>query len=343
MDKRIILAVAGSGKTSHIIDGLSREGQFLILTYTENNYNHLQKKVIEKFGIIPENITVLTYFTFLYSFCYKPFLYDAYGAKGINWEVPPVFTLRLSRSNRKFYVDTNGRLYSNRIAKILEVEGVLELIKNRLEKYFDHLLIDEIQDFGGHDFNLLKQLCAADVNMLLVGDFYQHTFDTSRDGKTNQTLHNDIEVYKKHFSDVGFVVDLSTLSDSHRCTSEVCDFVTEYLGIKIGSNKCESSNVVFVEDPKEIARIFYDDNIIKLFYRNHSKYPCESQNWGKSKGLDNYQDVCVVLYKKAAKEYRNGKLHELPPSSKNKLYVACTRANNDLYIIEEDSLMKVLQ
>ena len=31
------------------------------------------------------------------------------------------------------------------------------LINERLEKYYTNLFIDEIQDFGGHDFNFLKQ------------------------------------------------------------------------------------------------------------------------------------------------------------------------------------------
>ena len=31
-----------------------------------------------------------------------------------------------------------------------------------IEKYFDSIFIDEIQDFAGHDFNLLKSL--AKVN-----------------------------------------------------------------------------------------------------------------------------------------------------------------------------------
>lgn len=53
-------------------------------------------------------------------------------------------------------------------------------ICTRLARYFDELLVDEVQDFAGHDFNFLLELCAADVSVVLAGDFYQHTFDTSR-------------------------------------------------------------------------------------------------------------------------------------------------------------------
>jgi DNA helicase II / ATP-dependent DNA helicase PcrA len=74
MGKELMLAVAGSGKTSTIIDRLSLEKRALVITYTDNNYEHLLRSVIRKFGYVPSNITVLTYFGFLYGFCYRPLL-----------------------------------------------------------------------------------------------------------------------------------------------------------------------------------------------------------------------------------------------------------------------------
>lgn len=44
MDKRIIFAVAGAGKTTTIINKLSLEEDSLIITYTENNFKNLKKK-----------------------------------------------------------------------------------------------------------------------------------------------------------------------------------------------------------------------------------------------------------------------------------------------------------
>lgn len=34
-------------------------------------------------------------------------------------------------------------------------------------------------------FSFLEKIMETDVNMLFVGDLYQHTFDTSRDGNEN--------------------------------------------------------------------------------------------------------------------------------------------------------------
>lgn len=188
MDKRVILSVAGSGKTSLIVGKLSVESKALILTYTENNLANLRQKILEKFGRIPERVKVMSYFNFLYSFCYKPFLMIRFPAKGIRWDNPSDFTMRLKRSDPRYYLDYSARLYHNRLAKLLEVNGVFPHINQRVEKYFENIFVDEVQDFAGHDFNLLMHICQSSINVILVGDFFQHTFDTSRDGAVNKNL-----------------------------------------------------------------------------------------------------------------------------------------------------------
>ena len=83
MDRRLIQSVAGSGKTSYLIDRLNLKRRFLLVTYTINNTEHLKNCIIRKFGYLPNNITVYTYFEFLLAVCYRPFLADTIGAKGI--------------------------------------------------------------------------------------------------------------------------------------------------------------------------------------------------------------------------------------------------------------------
>ena len=90
MDKRLILAVAGSGKTTHIVERLNSSKRSLIITYTTGNYNNLKNKIVQKFDSVwPENITLMTYFSFLFSFCYKPLLADIVRSRGIIYEPNP--------------------------------------------------------------------------------------------------------------------------------------------------------------------------------------------------------------------------------------------------------------
>ncbi len=338
MDKRVIFAVAGSGKTTYILSQLSLEKRSIVITYTNNNIKNLKNGIIEKFGFFPNNITLLPYFSFIYSFCYKPFLSYKYKTKGINYKPNP--NRFAKQSDLDYYIDSNKRIYSNRISKILEKTGEISNVNSRLEKYFDCLFIDEIQDFAGNDFNFLKTITKANIDILFVGDFYQHTFDTSRDGIINKNLHNNLDDYKSKFGDMGLEIDITTLSNSYRCSPSVCEFITNNLKIEINSHKQEKTEVRLVDNEDEAIVIYKNKKVVKLFYQEHYKYDCLSRNWGDSKGENHYNDICVVLNKKTMSSYNKNRLDELPSQTKNKLYVACSRANNNIYFVNDEYYKK---
>lgn len=332
MDKKVIFAVAGSGKTTLIINNLCLEKRALIITYTNNNLDNLRSKIIERWGYLPENIKLYSYYNFLYSYCYRPFLSYTIRARGINWKPNP----NLYASNDARYIDDYKRLYSNRIAKLLEERAVLQDINVRIAKYFDALYIDEIQDFAGHDFNLLKSLAKIQIEMLLVGDFYQHTFDTSRDGKVNGPLHEDYTKYKAAFEKMGIHVDTVSLLKSYRCNPEICSFILQHLGINIESHRTDVSAINVITNDVDALLIFQNNQVVKLFYQEHHKYSCSSRNWGECKGEDKYNDVCVVLNKTSWDQYKNQSMINLPQQTKNKLYVACSRTRRTLYIVSDE-------
>lgn len=341
MDKRLILAVAGSGKTTNILERLDPCKRTLLVTYTENNFNNLRVRILQKYGELPAHVSLFTYFTFLYAFCFKPFLWRKYRSRGINWQTPPSWTMRLPRYVKKFYMDGSRRLYSNRIAKLLEVEGVLEDLNQRLEKYFDSFLVDEVQDFAGHDFNLLRNLAGAELEMLMVGDYFQHTYDTSRDGNANMSLYDNLEKYLAALHKLGLKIDDSTLQRSYRCSPSVCDYVSRELGIKIESHRVDDTAVEIITDEDKAQQVLNCQNTVKLFYQKHYIYDCFSQNWGASKGEDSYRDVCVVLNKTTAKQLAEKK--PLSPKTRNKLYVAATRSSGVLYIVAQDLIEKCIR
>lgn len=336
MDKRVIFAVAGSGKTTYIVDSLSTEKRSLIVTYTTGNFDNLSKKIADKFdGKWPDNITLLSYFQFLYRFCYKPFLADRIRARGIIYD-EKLIPQYAKQTDRCFFLTPGDYFHSNRLAFFLD-KYLSKEIKARIETYYDEFIIDEVQDIAGRDFNFLEKLMMTNVNILFVGDFFQHTYDTSRDGNANKNLFDDRAKYEARFTQKGIIPDTTTLKNSWRCSPSVCEFVSINLGIQISSNISEERNteIRFIEDPTEKAEILSNSNIIKLHYQESQKYGFDHRNWGETKGEDHYQDVCVMLNKKTAKLYRQGKLNELPPSTRNKLYVAITRAHGNVYFIPE--------
>jgi len=338
MDKRLILSVAGSGKTRYILERLNLDENILILTYTINNEENIRNRIIDKFTFFPTNITLSTYFHFLYSFCYKPFLSYKLRDSGIEWNMLPIRKKGITKKKILYYMNPYKRLYHNRLALLVK-DKCSEDVKARVEKYFDRLFIDEVQDFGGHDFNFLELLVSCQIPCCFVGDYYQHTFDTSRDGNTNKTLHDDFEKYKAKIEQINLDNDEISLMKSWRCSKSVCDFVTKKIGIKIESHHNENKVVRLLEDSNEISRVLNDDNIIKLVYDLDYTYHCNTRNWGASKGEDKYNDVCVVLPKNSYNALVSNKLNELKPKTRNKLYVACTRAKGNLYFVHADHLL----
>lgn len=339
MDKSVVFAVAGSGKTTKIVQQLDDKRRHLLITYTDANRDNLRTKIIERFGHFPTNIKLLSYFKFLHSFCYRPFLRSEKNTRGLLFSLPPAKDKYPLTDDRRF-MTASRRLYSNRLAKFVEQTGTVPHVIARLEKYFDAVYVDEVQDFAGHDFNLLMQLVPANVEYLLVGDFYQHTYDTSRDGIINKSLHSDYTKYQGRFKKAGLRVDLDTLKASRRCSASVCDFITQQIGISIQSSGERESLVRFEEDKDAAEAIYRDPSVVKLFYKEHYKYGCYSENWGASKGLDHFQNVCVVLSASNVKAWKSGTLKDINAETKNKLYVACSRARGNLTFVPASVLKK---
>lgn len=332
MDRRLILAVAGSGKTTYLINRLDLEKRFLLITYTDNNKEHLRLSIIRKFGYEPKNITLLTYFQFLIRICYRPFLKDQYQAKSITWKQPPDYTMRFKRTDTRFYMNSERFLYHNRIAKLC-LHGCVGFIRERIEKYFDFFMFDEVQDLAGHDFNLIQKILPVSKDCLLVGDFFQHTYDTSVDGNVNISLYDNLNKYLKKWKSCNIVIDLNSLERSHRCSPVICEFVKKHLNIHIESHRTDRTEIIMVQSQEVADDLYQDNSKIKLFFQDCRKYNCYGLNWGASKGLDDFQDVCIVLNKSTLNSFEKESLGSLSPITKNKLYVACTRAKRNIYFI----------
>jgi superfamily I DNA/RNA helicase len=66
-DNSLIIAAAGSGKTTYLVDiALKKPNEsILITTYTESNEQEIKRKFISEVGAVPPNVTITTWFSFL--------------------------------------------------------------------------------------------------------------------------------------------------------------------------------------------------------------------------------------------------------------------------------------
>lgn len=343
MDNKIVIqACAGSGKTQLIVNETKNQKlKYLIITFTDNNRDNLRERILKSNdNTWPTNVCLITYYSFLFNFCYKPFFSDEIKAKGILFDSD----LRPGKYTKKnalpYYLSDKGYFYKARLSTFV-IDYCLEDVIKRVEEHFDFLIIDECQDMDSWDFDLILSFKKANVSLLYVGDFYQHTFSTSNDGNKNKNLYENMSKYRARFEREGFLFDDCTLSKSWRCSKSVCSFIEDNLGISIKSNKEQDSNVVFINDEAQVIKILSDSSIAKLHYSNGGLYGKNHFNWGEVKGVDNFEDVCVLLNKKTFLLYKNNNLKSLTGLTKNKLYVAITRAHNNVFLIEEEYLKKL--
>lgn len=369
MAKSVILASAGAGKTYHICHRIKSNERNLILAYTHENINNIYRELINTFGQIPPKTQIMTFDSFLNQHCICPyfpiitkfFKVDNFNNRGITLSDPPAQNLLVNgkrvRNARYFkkdewrhYINDNGFLYLSQLSELVLVSSnkenlLVTRITERLNKFFDNVLIDEFQDYRCHDFDLIVRISKELSNIILVGDYYQHSIIAKNNsGKPFKTKSRDVS-YQEFCSLMkrqGFEVDESSLCYSRRCNSSVCEFVNQKLGIPIVSANINHGFIKWADDD-EIPDLLTNDSIMKLVWSESDKYKMNSINWSKSKG-NTYPCTCVILtekYNRLDKPDFSTSKHS--QTSINKLYVALTRSSGDVYLINRKQFNKAYQ
>lgn len=67
MKNKLIIACAGAGKTTYLIDKAIELSNFkiLITTFTDENYSSINLKFIKKYKVVPNHVRIRTWFSFL--------------------------------------------------------------------------------------------------------------------------------------------------------------------------------------------------------------------------------------------------------------------------------------
>lgn len=339
MGKEVVFAVAGSGKTSRIVEELGLGRRCLLFTYTDQNALTLRRKIIARYGGIPRMVKVMTYFGFLHSFCFRPLIGLKMPNRGLGFSDLP-YRDRFKQTDDRYFLDHNRRLYHSRLAKFLIEHDLIGDVIERVDQFYDLVCVDEVQDFAGNDFNFLLKLAEVKADLLFVGDFYQHTYDTSRDHGVNKNLHAAFDAYAKRFKDVGIEVDTESLTFSRRCSPAICEFISKRLGIPIKTTSERVASVIEVQSQEQADELWARHDVVKLFYKEHAAYGCVSQNWGASKGDDHHDEICVVMNPGTLDAYKVGQMKKLPPQTLNKLYVALSRSRGNVYLVSQDYMKK---
>lgn len=367
MDKQIILAVAGAGKTYHICHSIDPTKKNLILAYTHENIHNIKNELCDAYKNIPELTTVMTFDSFVYRhlICpYEPsiaahFSCPTFISNGICTIDPPPKRIKnakgqmvantryVKKDKLRHYITNQGQYYCATLSElVLQVkkqrDSLVKRAAARLNLFYDYVLIDEFQDFRNYDYELIMALAKQLNDVMLVGDYHQHSVSgTNNSGKPFRKRGGDVG-YSEFISELqsaGFYVDTTTLDKSRRCSAEVCDYVSKKLGINIFSCDGHEGSVIWVDDLA--TEILDNKKIVKLVFREADKYSFQALNWSYSKG-DTVDAACVILTDKFEQlENEEFSVKDIPASTINKLYVAMTRSRGDLYLMKSSTFKKV--
>ena len=367
MAKRVILAVAGAGKTYHICHEIDPAKRNLILAFTHENIYNIQKELCDAHGCVPELTTVSTFDSFVYHqlvLPYEPSIAEHFGcpefvSRGICTIDPPPQTIKNSKGKPvanplykkkdklSHYVTIRGQYYCATLSElVLQVkknrESLIKRVAARLNMFYDCVLIDEFQDFREYNYELIMALAKQLDDVVLVGDYHQHSVSaTNNSGKPFKDKKGEVS-YDDFVASIikeGFTVDALTLAKSRRCSMDVCNYVSQKLGIEITSNGDHSGAVKWIDDNPSL--VLDDDRIIKLVFQEASKYSFTALNWSYSKG-DTVNSACVILTD-GLDNLDSDKFNpdRVRLSTLNKLYVAMTRSRGDLYLMKASTFKAI--
>lgn len=360
MAKRVILAVAGAGKTHHICHEIDPAKRNLILAFTHENIHNIQKELCDAHGCVPGLTTVSTFDSFVYHqliLPYEPSIAEHFGcpqfiSRGICTTDPPPQTIKNAKGKTvanpfykkkdrlAHYVTMRGQYYCATLSElVLQVkknrESLVKRVATRLNLFYDCVLIDEFQDFREFDYELIMALTKQLKDVVLVGDYHQHSVSaTNNSGKPFKKKSSDVS-YGEFISELktaGFEVDLTTLIKSRRCSKEICQYVKNKLGIEIDSCVENLGSIIWADE--NAVEILEDRRIVKLVYKDATLYSFRAMNWSYSKG-DTLDAACVILTDKFEQlDSDTFSTKGIPNSTINKLYVAMTRSRGHLYLIK---------
>lgn len=360
MSNKLIIAAAGSGKTTHLVNEALKQtiGKVLITTYTQANENEIRNKIVEINGFIPENIVVQTWFSFLLKHGVRPYQGSLFekritglllingisGLKGKNRFGGPTYYSE-EKEFERHYFSPSLKVYSDKLSKFVfrcneKTEGA---VIDRMCRIYTHIFIDEVQDLAGYDLDFLKLLLSSSASILLVGDPRQGTYSTNSSPKNKK--YSKANVAKFFFEDTSLSIetDDTSLLVNHRCNEHICNLSNKFFPhfplVTTSNITVTGHDGVFLVKSSQLEEYLKKYSPIQLRDKKtravHPEY--QAMNFGDSKGLS--FDRVVIYPTQPFLDWLKKPTNDLKPTSKSKLYVAVTRARHSVAILVDDAFV----
>lgn len=334
---KIFVAAAGAGKTEHIVrTAFNLKVPVLITTFTDENVNEIIDRFYRLYGYVPTYVHILPWYTFVIKFLIKPFQND-FIKQNINGIILAAgqSALYKRKDNIKYYLSDGNRLYSDKIGELAckfynDFNGFT--IEN-LGQIFDYILIDEMQDMGAYDIELIKLFICNKINVMCVCDPRQSTYKTSN-GRKNKGK-SGINILDS-FSTLNVQIDDKSLNINHRCCPEITKY-SDLIYSDFPTTGCDTNYIddhlgIFFVRSSDINDYLAKYNAYQLTYRVTDPYNknYNRMNIGISKGKS-FDRTLLFLPTTFTNWICKGGF--LAPKSRADLYIAITRARLSVAIV----------
>lgn len=338
LSNRVIVAAAGSGKTTFIVNEALENApkKTLIVTYTNKNREEIEKKIILTHGFIPNHIVVKSWYSFLLTDLIRPYQNVIYEERieGVYFPNGPIRRFFPKTNIKGYFLNTNNEVNKDRIAELAELIAQKSDYKNitRLSEMYNYIFVDEVQDMAGYDLEIFEMLMYSTIDTLFVGDIRQATYSTSNTNKNNK--YKGINIINYFLERENICSINQSLNMSYRCNQMICDFADSLfsnLPNTVGQNEeCTEHDGVFIVHPNDVEHYLEKYNPQCLRYNARTNLP-NAINFGDSKGLT-FDRVLIKPTKKMEQYLKSGVL-DLDETTLAKFYVAITRARYSVGII----------
>lgn len=342
---RLTLAVAGSRKTHGLVESCRAADpseRILVLTYTSYNQRELSTRLDRLAGDHP-HIEVRGWFSFLLQNFVHPFLplmFQGRRVEGFDFDSPPQTYAATGSWQR--YINEQGdvrRVHLPELAVQINQAGD-GICLQRLERVYDRIMIDEVQDLCGYDLEILDLLMASTVTLEMVGDIRQAILATNqREAKHKPFMYMKIWKWFQAQEQAGRLA-IEQRRETWRCAPEIAAFADSLFSNEWGFEPTVSLNAVrtdhdgiFLIAPGHVDEYdaLYHPILLRSSKASGKQYDhLDCLNWGKAKGMERSR---VLIHP-------TGPIRKLITSAKKlndqqaaNLYVAVTRARHSVGFI----------
>jgi len=336
----VVIACAGSGKTTRLVNDAIRDKQrrIAIISFTNNNVREIISKFGEVCSGVPKNVDVMSWFGFLIRECARPYQNSKYSEGRIDGLC--FLNTKSARGipeykTKPFYFAEGNRIYSDKLSKfVFECENLSgNSVTKRLRRIYTDIYVDEFQDLSGWDWDFICQLLSSGIRVTLVGDPRQHIYQTNVSPRNKQYLGVKVIDLVKKWERKGLCQVADAMNHTYRCNQAICDFAN---GLWPGMEPMVSitSSVptlqgVFIVGKEVIADYIrrFQPQVLR-YNKNSASFEQDAINYGASKGMQ-FDHVLIAPTGPIKKYLESGDLKHLE-TAKDKLHVAVTRAKHSV-------------